>query len=83
MKKKYYRKFTPQEIQVLREKRLEKEANRQDVENKSLIELRRKYLITTHEEVHLKFKLQKFNDYIKRKKVEELTKIIKYWISNF
>lgn len=83
MKKKYYRKFTPREIEVLKEKRLQKEALREQIEDKSLIELRRKYFVTTKEEVKLRNKLMQFNDYLTRKKTEDISKIIKYWISSF
>lgn len=82
MKKKIYRKFTQQEIDLLKKKRAQKEARKVEIENKSLIELRRKYLVTSNDEVKLKNKISKFNTYIKRKEPEEIAKVINYWLTN-
>lgn len=83
MKKKTYRKFTPQEIATLKRKRIEKEAKREEIENNSLIQLRRKYLITSNEEVQFKKKIISFNNYVSKKKPEEIAKVVSYWLSNF
>lgn len=83
MKKKIYRKFTPDEISLLKKKRIEKESKRADVENNSLIEMRRKYLITSTDEVQFKKKISVFNNYISKKKPDEIAKVINYWLSNF
>lgn len=76
-----YYPFTPQEIEIYKKETSPQESAKTDVINASLINLRRKYLFITSKNEELKRKTEHFARVAKTKKIEEIARIIRYFLN--
>lgn len=79
---KKYIPLTPKEIQLYRREKAIQETKREDKTNNALIALWKKNLAVINAYPTLKAKVERFNHYIKNKKIEDIAKVIHYLVSD-
>lgn len=79
---KKYIPLSPTEIQLYKRQKAIQETKREEKTNNTLIALRKKNLSVINAYPTLKAKVERFNNYIKNKKIEEIAKVIHYLVSD-
>jgi hypothetical protein len=77
-----YYPYTPQEIEVFKKETDKTPYNKEDMTNAVLISIRRNYLNNTQNDLKLISKVKQFNQVVKDKRVEELAKLIRYFLNH-
>lgn len=79
---KRYIPLTSREIQLYRREKAIQETKREEKTNNALIALRKKNLAVINAFPNLKAKIERFNYYVKNKKIEDIAKVIHYLVSD-
>lgn len=79
---KKYIPLSQKEIQLYKREKAIQETKREEKTNNALIALRKKNLAVINAYPTLKAKIEKFNTYLKKKKIEDIAKVIHYLVSD-
>ena len=82
MSKTKYIPLNPSELQLYKREKAIAETHREDTTNLSLIALRKQNLYILNHNPEFKAKIVKFNDYVKKKKIADMVKVINYLMSD-
>ncbi len=79
---KRYIPLNSKEIQIYRHQKAIQETKREEKTNNALISLRKKNLAVINANPTLKAKIERFNLYVKKKKIDDIVKVIHYLLSD-
>lgn len=77
-----YYPYTPQEIEVFKKETDHTSERREDLTNAVLISIRKNYLNKTKTDSKFISTVKHFNRVVKDKKVEELVKLVRYFLNH-
>jgi len=79
---KRYIPLNAKDIQLYRQQKAIQETKREEKTNNALISLRKRNLAIINANPTLKAKIERFNTYVKRKKIDDIVKVIHYLLSD-